>query len=282
MRARAAYGLASVMAMLLLLSCSGQGPIAGGSGAGNPGGPATFAIVADTTISRSGLRKARSATDTASIHIRSRDGLVLSVESASLVVREIEFVLDSSPLCSGLPEPAAGALRCDSQTVILSGPFTFDLFSGMSTPRIDGLHLPESEYIGVRLHVAGEGICAGEEAGCFSLQLKGSFTYKDTLRPFLVQVAPDVAKLYKHSDPPILVTQGDTTHLAVRLDAGTWLQNIAIKECLDGGFVGLSSEGRLVIDEQSGNGECKNIGSIIWVNLVESGILYRRTDKATP
>ncbi len=272
---------------VLFAQCgSGGTDIAGGSGTGNPGGSVVVAVIADSESSS--LQKINTlAMNTPgpaykgpkdgsgqkpSLTVEDSDGLGFMVDSAKLHIQSIQFILESGQQCSRLIEGFDGGLRCDSDGVVLDGPFVVDLLTGVSTPALDSVRLPEASYAGIHLRL-------GPQAGSLApttestLEIYGTFSYENESHFFSMELSIDQPASFRRAGAPVLVSRNDTTHFSVKLDPAQWFDSLSFKDCLDTGALTLDQNGDLFIGRGRGSGACRNIDESIGRNVIGSGRL---------
>lgn len=253
--------------------------LSGGSGAGNPGGLTTVAIVIDSisTLGKTlvGPQTQSGPSDSANYRFQISDasGMPMLVTSTAIVVHTINFTLDSTEDPALLLQQFNSQLQPDSADIALTGPFTFDATNGRSNPSIDTLRLPEARYTGVKLILDTKDI--GQPGGPQSLfQIGGTFYYQGETRTFIIRLKMGRILSFPYSGPGIVVIHNDTTHLTISFNTQEWLNNVNIKTFLDNGQIALEPDGSLLIDGNGGGGgPGQSIEGNIRNNVISSGRL---------
>jgi hypothetical protein len=237
-------------AILLACRCGTSPEVAGGSGAGNPGMTASVSIIADTADTSVTLNKIRAQyTEAASgrtIPLTDDSACVLSAASARVVVYRIHFMLAGSEVCDTLIDGFGTHLSCDSESIVLAGPFLFDAISGTADSLFDTLQLPAARYTGMKLIIGC--VSDADSSVCSPVTMEGTFSYRDTLRTFFFSIPFHSMLLYKYLGQPVLVNPADTALFRVTLDARGWLAGVDIAGSLDSGLIALDSAGNLALD----------------------------------
>jgi hypothetical protein len=269
----------------LLLQCGSGSGIAGGTGVGNP--PvvaASFHVVADTSAAQelgktvASLLSSRSAQLWAppmgAFPIVDDGDLSLTVDSAVVVVESIFFIVDSAEECGSLLAEHAGPLSCDSNGILLPGPFVFNALSGECDPPLDSLLLPQANYTGVKLFLkdqAGDSTPGGVQMRT-AIYLAGEFFFADSLRRFSMQLGVNSLSRYLLPAGTILDTASGSAFV-LQLRAAHWLDSVDLQPCIIAGNLPLSSDGSLEIAPMSGAGPCRGVEGQIRRNVVNSGVL---------
>jgi hypothetical protein len=291
-----------IACLYVFLSCTSTPQIAGSSGAGNPGGTTTVALVVDT-LSSAGLAKTSAApsptgttggTQQSTIAspfssvqttaagrgpfpIADQGGMPMTVTGATITAKAICFVLESGQDPVKLLERFNQPLQQDSSSIILNGPFLFDAMTGVSVPPIDTLRLPEARYTGIKL-LLDTSLRSGQPGGPqgSSVDITGTFIYQNTQRNFTFRLNINQALPYLNTQSVILVQRNDTTKLSIVFNPKQWLSGVNITSCLNIGYITLESSGDLIIDGNTGRGPCQSIEGNIRQNVISSGALYAR------
>jgi hypothetical protein len=276
--------MSALILLVFQMGCSNNN-LAGGTGAGNPGGVTAVSIIAHSDQSENPVDPMRWLLPEG--YIGNADGipytpliiydegnLLFTVTTAVLKVNTIHFVLaDDEPLdIEKLLKDFSAQLSSDSESIIYKGPFTFDALNGTSQPPIDKLQLPEARYRGLRL-MMGSFDNITTTSLIYNVTLEGTFTYKDTLRYFSIRVLIDQNRLYKNPGPPFQISAKNTTRFMLLLNAAHWLDYINFKQMLDDNILKLNSQGNLVVDENIDDAPYKDIKKAIRSNIPESGVL---------
>jgi|GEM_PF-3196905 hypothetical protein len=295
--------LAIAASLHFQVACTASSQVAGGSGAGNPGGVATIALLVDTQSS-AGLSKisATSASDTTGkgagqaggpVPASSNDqiaaagkgpftitddgGMSMTVTGTTIAVKAVYFMLDSGQNPAKLLERFDQPLLADSSSIVLNGPFVFDAMTGVSVPSIDTLKLPEARYTGIKLllDTAQHGGQPGGRTGS-AVDITGTFVYQAVQRNFSFRLNMNQAIPYMNAQSSVVVQAVDTTNFTIVFNPQLWLSGVNIASCIDNGYITLENSGDLIIDGNTGRGPCQSIEGAIRQNVVASGQLRVR------
>jgi hypothetical protein len=260
--------------------------ITGGSGAGNPGGYVTVALIVDTLIQNNlsknsyntlKLNKNLVLGTGSQFKIVDDSGLNMIVTEAIIYIKAIHFMLETGQQPSKLLESFNQPLQYDSTSIILNGPFVFDAIGGICTPSIDTLKLPEAKYTGIKLLFDTNNLQKTPRAQAgktnYSVEINGNFNYHSTQRNFSFLLDVNQPIIYPHYNT-FSVVRNDTANINVIFNPQNWLKGISLLFCLDNNFIIFENNGDLIITENSGQqGPCNAIESTIRRNLIDSGKL---------
>ncbi|MBD3391301.1 MAG: hypothetical protein GF418_04555 [Chitinivibrionales bacterium] len=252
---------------LIALRCGTSGDLAGGSGAGNPGVTASVSIMADTGLGAPPLSRASidGIDGGRTVPLVDDDGLVLTASSALVTVYAIHFILEDSEDCEALLDSFDGDLVCDSENIVLPGPFVFDAVTGNADSLFDTLQLPSARYRGMKLVVGCEG--DADSSRCRPVEIFGTFEYRGETRVFDFQIDFSDRPLYHYTGPPQLLEPADTALFSVTLDVSSWLDSVDVAADLDAGTIALDSTGTLVIDSGASPAQGRDIINAVRKNL---------------
>ena len=258
--------------IIILSKCSLNGPMAGGTGVGNPGNT-IVSIIADTGFVITYDNRETSVSSgnilPQQIPIMDIDSLTFLASSIIITVERIYFVLDDKEngydLLAGLDETP---FTCDKQHIILDGPFVFNALTGLSIPSFDSIQLPEAKYTGIKLHILDNSSLEGH-----AIEVAGTFLYKDVIRTFSVRMEEDLLALFKYKGPAFQITKGDSTNFLLVLNADQWLQYMSVKYYLDNDLIVLDQNGNLTVDKATNTDPYKEFTKAFKLNIIRSGTL---------
>ncbi|MBN1129906.1 MAG: hypothetical protein JXA71_13015 [Chitinispirillaceae bacterium] len=273
--------LPAITLMSFYLHCSLDN-LAGGSGAGNPGGSVTVALRAEVTLGTMETAEFTSINDRQPpIEISDQAGLKIAVSEILLNIHDFRFMLDPEEN----PEKLLRSLRdrspllsCDTQSLILTGGgYTCNGLTGKVVPDPGMVHLPVAKYTGMMLSFKREqsrGTYGTTSRG--QLYLSGTFSYYGKTRRIIVDVDRSFSPFYKFAGGIFTLSATDTTHLELRYNPKGWFQNIDIKRALDRGTLQFNQNGDIVIGGCSDNTFAQEIELTIQNNFIASGklVLY--------
>jgi hypothetical protein len=248
---------------------------AGGTGAGNPtsglnvpAGQAVLSVQAVSSLAGP-LQKALAGS---TLVITDHGGTLFNVESALLNVSQIRLGLPDGMACSDLGFKLEAPALCGQGTIVLDGPFVFDLFTGTAVPPLDTLKLPVGLYNTLEL-VLEAGITVNvpidtvSVAQAFTLEMKGFFPYdtKPDLR-FTMLLG------FSHAFPLILAQSMEVDSTApaafhVQLNVIDLMQGTNIASCLNSQGLALDSTGNLLIEKNQMRGSCTALETNLMQNF---------------
>lgn len=278
---------------LCFFSCSiGTDGIAGGAGAGNP---ATLSVIvdgADSTFLR-GIKNFQAGFtpdfqpltkftsfpmdtgDTISITIVDFGKMHINVNGIYISARYASFPIPDSV---NIPDDIQDPLYCDSNSIILDGPFIFDVLRGTSMPQT-GFNLPDGLYEYASLYFGPDDTSGLDNKPFteFQIVINGKFTYQDTLRNISIYILCNEKRTFHAVGSGVELTGKDSVDLIIGLDEQGWLDSINIKGCLNNGVVYLDEHGNLSIyDNPSGTGPDAQLAAQIRYNIFRSGVFRHR------
>lgn len=260
----------TVIAAAISLSCSFSDPMAGGTGVGNP--TVTVSLFADTAYAVSDGIPSPSLHNRVSrqLPIIDEDSLVLLAEAMIITVEKIHFFLDTSENSYALLEKLNdGRFDADSESIIMNGPFTFDVLTGASIPPIDSARLPAAKYTGIKLHITNL-----SNINDYAIEVAGTFEYKDADRNFSILMEENANAFYKFDGPAFQISEDDSVKFLLFLDADEWLSSVSLKGYLDNNTISLDSNGNLVIDKSTNASPYKDFKKSFKSNIIRSGYLH--------
>lgn len=292
MRLLISVRLGIIVLILTLIACS-IGQQAGGAGAGNP---ATLAVIANgmdtTSTGRASLYPADCTPEFNTVkngisHPIDTIDVILPIEDSSSTRIDVNGVYIASQ-CASFPIPAGvkipddikEPLYCDSNLLVLDGPFIFDVLRGTSLPDID-FHLPNGVYEYINLCVAPYDDTAGSVVDSilkgYEIIITGTFTYEDTLRKIGIYILCDERWTFPAFDGGIELSDEGFVELLIGLDEQAWLDSLCINGCIKKGDIFFDDEGNLIIlDDPSGQGPDARLCKKIRNNIARSGVLKCR------
>lgn len=245
-----------------------SGPLAGGSGLGNPPTNVAFAMAADTDLIPELSKRAAGASPLVNnpsgrrLNIKDQSGLAYTVASAKVAVDFIRFVVAAPESLSYLT--LGQGLICDKTGIVITGPFVFDVINNTVVPPLDQLKLPSISYLGVEMLFI-------RKDSLNTVEITGDFVYLNTAHGFVFSLAGDKLGKYVKQDSFLLEGKHPAA-IIVRLNASTWLDSVDLGSCLDKGWIGFDSNGVLVVDGKMPQG-CNKYNTIIQDNIINSGRL---------
>jgi hypothetical protein len=282
----------------LLCCCSSLSldpvPLAGGSGAGNPGGTVVSAASVELSMVATGggdqvlgiagpLLKTGSVLDsTGSITVTDKGGLRLTLTQVVLSNVEPRFMLDSAlrpdSLLSHMAEPPSG-LSCDSNSIMLNGLHAFDAVEGKIDSADGQLRLPVARYSGI-------GIGFQEYHNSYQypqpppeysrITMRGSFLYGGAMHDIIIEInySPQPCRQqFRFGGGLFTLMAGDTTHLELQLAADTWFADVDFAAALANGSLYFDPWGALRITDGCYNPCVWGIQSSIATDFFASGRL---------
>lgn len=243
-----------------LILCSGS-DIAGGAGTGNPG-KTTFTIVARDTTTANQLPKSLKVEE---IVIPDSLRNYYSVDSFSVIIWRIHFVLSPEDEQRVKTINVLPPLHKDPSSIVLEGPFTFNALTGIPDSVFGAVLLPEANYTAVKLDI-------DNKPNKNSIFIGGTFSYRGELRAFKFDLSLKTSFEYKH-DKGVYVSGSDSTEMKVVLDASRWFANVNIVDCINSQTSPFDSNGVFVLNGKINGGICAEIPKKINDNIVNSGKL---------
>lgn len=281
-----APALAALVATVLQFQC---GPLtdpslAGGSGAGNPGGTVALSMLASKDLPLEKLSIADSqgidiVAGSKPIIATDRAGLSLTITSISLSNVDIHFTLDTLEiplhlLSSMRHRPPE--LSIDTHSIVLSGPYLFNALEGNVDPSICALRLPVARYTGVKLHFRRDSIF--DEQVRSQLVMNGAFVFNGKARNIYIDLSnpsrPWYQQSYRFAGGIFTLTPTDTTNLQLQFNAKKWFSQIDLAFLLNKGSLSIDdSTNTVAISNRSNRSRSEDVGDIIFQDFFASGRL---------
>ncbi|MGA2506839.1 MAG: hypothetical protein ABSF80_05110 [Chitinispirillaceae bacterium] len=261
----AAVVLLGIGAVAFLVRCGSlqsNESLAGGSGAGNPGGAVVLAMSA--TVGQN-LGTGRNKTTTVgkqstvidssgSITVTDKGGQQIKLTGVTVANVTARFILDNlekpDSLLSGMHE-APPELSADSHCIVYAGSHEFDAVRGMVDSSIATFRLPIGRYSGVRLGFqdfssldpkAPPGGC------CSKVCMNGVFLYGGAMHKIIIDInyAPVPAfQNFPFGGGIFTLSSRDTTHLDLQFNAAQWFADVDFAASLGNGSLFFDSTGTL-------------------------------------
>lgn len=273
------------LVFIFLLHCSVHQDIAGGSGAGNPGGPTRLSLVADI-LNATGIGKTtiysnystiseqnafdhynmskRSQNTGHNFIIKDSSQSEFNIDSVTIYAKQIQFILEDGANAKVITKSDSTSLVPKDNTLALAGAFKFDAINGTVEPSFDSFFLPEENYQGVLIELDSE------TAHKAAIEFQGTFIYKKNVHSFHILLNSGEPLRCMFSDQLFTVSHLDTTVLVAFLDATEWLNGVDIIGALDSGELQFNSSGNLIINFNVTHGPARSIAAKIRVNINHS------------
>lgn len=269
---------------VLYLTCGSlnEVPLAGGSGAGNPGGTVSVAltIITDTVLPKAAITTGIAASNTNStrppVIVKDSAGLPITITGVQLNSSGLRLVLDEEewshcPLDSLKERPSY--LSTDSQSLIINKQFSFDAYHGSPDSTVPSVIMPVARYTGVRLNF-DQGQPAPTDTGWKSkILITGSFVYNGQTQNFRVEIDRTFSPYYKFVGGSFDLTPDDTTHLELRFNASRWFSRVNFKQQLDQGGLIFNPKSAIIISSYSYSEAISEIEFHIKTDFINSGRL---------
>jgi hypothetical protein len=286
-----------VCAGMFLCRCSSlsvdPAPLAGGSGAGNPGNIVSSASVVLSMVATGGqaqvlgiagpAAKLSSVLDsTGSITVIDKGGLRLTLTQVMLSNVEPSFLLDTSLKPDSLLSHMVSRpsqLSCDSNSIMLDGRHAFDAVEGKVDSSNGQFRLPAARYcgIGIGFQEYGNGPAYPPQPPEYSrIAMKGFFLYNGALHDIVIDInySPQpCSRQFRFGGGFFSLLAGDTTHVELELAADTWFSNIDFAAALANNALYFDGTGALNISNVSFNPCVWGIQSAIATDFFASGRL---------
>ncbi|MCU0609617.1 MAG: hypothetical protein MUF22_07620 [Chitinispirillaceae bacterium] len=270
----------TMLAAALLAQCGSSGDnLAGGSGAGNPGGTVAIAMRAHIDGALPKVASAASADIGDSLVVSDRGGMKITVTGVELSSAEIHFVLDSSESPERLHDrerEREPALAYDSNSLFLYGPFGFNALTGRAD---SGTHsaasLPVARYTGVALQFREDPVDTGAFAQLRhgKIGITGTLVYKGETHQFVFDFSRSFGRRYRFAGGIFTLSRLDTTHIELRFNARKWFSNVNIASGIERGQIGFNDHGELALSTFSGTYLSRELGFVISEDFIASGTL---------
>jgi hypothetical protein len=273
------------LSALLTARCSLDN-LAGGSGAGNPGGSVTVALRAEISLgmAKSAAKTAMLTLDntqSSSIVVTDQDGLAITLYEMYLTINDFRFMLDPDEN----PEKIFTDMHNRSPLlsfgrnclVLTGGPYSCNGLTGEVEPNIGMIHLPVAKYTGIMLSLNRD---QSKVFSSFSsrgqLFLSGTFTYYGRPHKIIVDIDRGFSPIFNFAGGIFTLSAKDTTHVELRFDAADWFRSIDIKKAIDRGSLQFNEYGNVVIGGCYGDNATQEMELAIQNSFIASGklVLY--------
>lgn len=254
--------------LFALLQCSTQQDIAGGTGAGNPGGPTRLSMIANST-SLINLSKGL-IQDDIEFTIRDSSNAEFTIDSVIISASKIRFLLKNEQDVQNIITGSGTTLIPFEGALLLDKAFGFNAITGAVEPAFDSFFLPEADYIGIVFELESD------SSNITAIEFSGTFYYKEILHPFNIKLNAGDPIHCMFNEQHFTVTHSDTTLLVAYLEASGWLNGVNIKGAIDSGLLQFDTTGKLVIDFRDIRGPVRALAAMIRVNINASTSLQQR------
>jgi hypothetical protein len=270
----------------MYLQCGGlnQVQIAGGSGAGNPGGTVSVALsmTVDSMVTQSSVAidtadtSTTDATAKSAFTVKDMAGLPVSITGVQINSSDLRLVVDDREdpgriLDSINNRPSY--LSSDSSSLIINKQFSFNCLKGTPDSSVPPLKMPVARYIGVELNFNQEAPSQTDTEWRSKILITGSFVYNKQLRNFTVDINRTFSPVYPFAGGVFTLSKVDTTHLEIRFNASQWFHRVDFKQCLDQKRLVFGPNGTLFISSNSMATSVLDIESQIRTDFINSGKL---------
>jgi hypothetical protein len=282
-------------ALLLFAGCSSHTQVAGGSGAGNPGGTVSIAMSVQLATSAAKIAAITGPADNdcddsapgnvdavSSITASDQGGTSIILTDILLSGVTIHFMVDStqSPaqLLSGMRSPPSD-LSSDSNSIILTPAGTFDALKASPDSSASSVTLPIARYTGVKLvfpQVNDSGSQLENDTTDNQILMKGTFTYYGQVHPLNIRIAypqGPYKQNYAFDGGVFTLSTADTTHLELRFNANQWFTGINVSKSLGNGQYSFDNNGALNITNFSSRSPVAQAGASVAADFLASGKL---------
>ena len=189
------------------------------------------------------------------------------VQTASLRLRHIELDLPDGSDCSDIADALDGAECNDSVSddkIRIQGPFDVNLVSGVATPSLADVVIPEGTYKRVDFRVE-------DNSDDVSFAVTAGFTHNGDA--MTLELSLDFNEDIRIETPTGISVDGETDLIA-EFVVGSWLAGVDVGKCIDDDDVHTSGT-TVTIDDNSTSGSCSDIENTIKDNMKHSGQLDR-------
>ncbi len=229
----------------------------------------TFSSSAAASSTNALTRASQSGSGNSSEISPAGSGVVLA--SAHAIVNEIDAETPEGLECPDMSFVESDSEQCDVQSeerdgssenqteIKITGPFDFDLFTGISTPPLDNVTLPSGIY--KEVHLRGSSVSAD-----------GTFLDQENVNHKL-HLAIDINEEVNMEDSAGMeVAENSVSSILLKLDVDKWFVGIDLANCIaSGGLVIDSGTDTLTIDGSIvASGECKDVLEQIKENIRQS------------
>ncbi len=239
-------------------------------------------------------------------------GTPITLSEVRVNIRDVEFYLPPGMRCEDVQFTFVEPVRCDAEDqdeveeepgddnggvedgaddsedgeegdkVVVEGPFIADLINGTSVPDLSNFLIPSGNYVRIDVRIeeakAEDGLLTpADPLNGRSLVASGQFEYQGSLHTLNLRLKFNETIRFENPNG-IPVSESGANDVVVTLDENSWFTGINLTACLDNGDLTLEADGSLVIDENSGQGECGNIENIIKDNIKASGNVVKDDD----
>lgn len=276
--------LPALLAIGGLLSCGrfAETPLAGGSGAGNPGGTIAFAIVAHSSpaLGKTGAPADAHAVlvdSSRSVTIHDRSGLAFTLTDVSLRSLDLRFMLDTSEKPSRLlheMRERPDYLDSDTNCIVLRGASVFDVLNGSIEPAAAIVRLPVGKYNGIRLYFRQNldtPRFRNYDSG--QITMAGTFFYGGTTHKVRVNINHTFSPLFRFAGGMFTLSPTDTTHIELSFNAQKWFSNVDFTSVLIRHRLSFDSTGCLNISSGWNQWASPEIEETISHDFIASGKL---------
>ena len=275
------------IALCRCTSLSTDDPLAGGSGAGNPGGTVELSMVAiaDQGINKTsvvGTRNFKLLDSSRSITVTDKGGLQFILTDITLSDIDVRFMLDTAEkpeqlLSSMLEEPAE--LSSDTHSIVLDGSHAFDALGEMIDSSVASLLLPVARYTGVALGFSESfdpDKFAQQRTPLTRIAMNGTFCYSGVKHQ--IAIISDCSlwpclRVYRFGGGIFTLSPADTTHLELQFNSRQWFSSVDIAASLNNGALTFDANGALNIVSLAGCRLYREIVFAITQGFLSSGKL---------
>jgi hypothetical protein len=283
------FSLRTVLVLLpaisafLIMDCA-LNELAGGSGAGNPGGTVTVTLRAEVSV---GMAKTapgefyEQISDTSStspIVVTDKDGLKLTISEIAFSCADFRFILDPTENAGEILRSFSDRsplLSFDDQSLILNGgPYLCNGLTGRMQPEIDTVRLPVAKYTGIMLSFSDKGSFFSRDTfGRQLFYISGTFLYYNKLCRFVVDIDHGFNPLIPFAGGIFTLSTGNTTHIELCFNAAQWFKSIDLKKAIATGDLQFNQSGELFIGGRCNDSTNQKIEFAIQNAFIASGKL---------
>jgi hypothetical protein len=277
---RTVLALLTALSALFIMDCS-YGDLAGGSGAGNPGGTVTVAIKAEVSIGIAKSLACEQKSDTSSdvpIVVTDKAGLQLYISEISFSCTDFRFTLDPSEDAGEILRTfndRSPLLSFDNQSLILGGgPYLCNGLTGQMLPAIDTVRLPVAKYTGIMLSFKDKWCVLSHDTFNDDLFcISGTLIYYGKPCRFIVDIDHSFNTLVHFAGGIFTLSDNDTTHIELRFDANNWFKSIDLKKAIANRELPFNSNGDIIIGGRNNDSANQKIELAIQNAFIASGKL---------
>jgi hypothetical protein len=278
--------LIGLFSISLLFRCGSptDPSLSGGSGAGNPGGTVALSMLASRELSLPKLSIGGSSyidilAGSQPVIATDRAGQAITITNVLLSNVDIHFMLDTLEIPSYLlPSMSqwSSEISIDTHSIMLSGPYRFDVLEGNVDSSIRVLCLPVARYTGIMLHFNRDSL-AGDEFPS-QLVMNGSCVFNGITHSISIDLGTPSGlrfqQSFRFSGGIFTLTPNDTTNLQIQFNVQKWFSHLDLASFLFmGSFSIEDSANTLVISNRSTHSASEDIGDIIFKDFIASGRL---------